>query len=52
MCPKCNKEYKERPAISRYSGEKICPRCGTREAIDYMTKEEQDKIIALAYGSI
>lgn len=33
-CPKCNKEYSDYPAISRLNSEKICPMCGTIEALD------------------
>lgn len=34
ICPKCNKEYTDRPAISREDNKtEICPCCGRREAI-------------------
>lgn len=34
ICPKCNEEYSEYPALSREDNEtKICSACGTKEAI-------------------
>lgn len=51
-CPKCNREFSERSAISRIDGSDICPLCGTKEAIDdavkanMMTREDADTIIA------
>ena len=34
VCPKCGKEYKGHPAISRVDNiTPICPTCGTREAL-------------------
>lgn len=34
ICPKCGREYSGHPAISRDDNKtKICPRCGTNEAI-------------------
>ena len=35
VCPKCNKDYEEHPAISRIDNKsEICPDCGTLEALD------------------
>ncbi|MDD2960014.1 MAG: hypothetical protein PHR92_16135 [Lachnospiraceae bacterium] len=35
ICPVCNKEYSEAPALSRaHRGEMICGECGTMEALD------------------
>lgn len=35
VCPKCNKIYKERPAISRRDNmTEICPNCGISEALE------------------
>lgn len=46
ICPKCNKEYTSRPAISRDSRyREICPLCGTKEAIEILPKEQQDNIL-------
>lgn len=35
VCPSCNQEYSERPALSRVDNmTKICPECGMKEAIE------------------
>lgn len=35
ICPKCNKEFQERPALSRADNKTdICPTCGLKEALD------------------
>ena len=34
ICPKCGREYSEPPAVSRRTGEDICPACGTDEALE------------------
>lgn len=50
VCPKCGKEYKGHPAISRVDNTTpICPECGTREALENMgvPNEEIDKIISI-----
>ncbi len=40
ICPICNKEYKEPPAISRVTRENICPTCGMKEALtDYFKSQ-------------
>lgn len=42
-CPKCNKEYKERPARSRFDNEcEICSECSTREALQIVGKTTQE----------
>lgn len=51
-CPKCGRNYTERPALSRLDNETlICPDCGTREALDSMgiSIEEQDKILGIIH---
>ena len=48
ICPRCGKQYKSPPAISRVDNTTpICPTCGTIEALDSIgiSKEEQDRII-------
>ncbi len=49
ICPKCGREYSQRPALSRVDNETmICPDCGTREALEavfHSSKEEQDRIL-------
>lgn len=34
ICPKCNKQYVEPPALSRIDNSEICSLCGTKEALD------------------
>ncbi len=34
ICPKCNKQYAEPPALSRIDNSEICSLCGTKEALD------------------
>lgn len=53
VCPKCGKEYKGVPALSRKdSSTMICPDCGTREALDSIgvSTEEQEKIISIIHS--
>lgn len=49
ICPKCGREYTDRPALSRTDNEtEICPDCGTREALEATfgcDKAAQDKVI-------
>lgn len=49
VCPKCGESYKGHPAISRVDNTTaICPRCGTREALEslLLPAEEIEKIVA------
>jgi len=49
VCPKCGKEYRGHPAISRADGQTaICPLCGTREALEALglAADEIEKIVA------
>ncbi len=42
ICPKCNKEYTTRSAISRIDNKtRICPTCGLSEAIESIIKYTQ-----------
>ena len=43
ICPKCGKEYTERPAISRIDNSEICPECGALEALDAAGYSEEEK---------
>ena len=44
ICPKCNKKYDEYPAISRVDNKtKICPTCGTKEALDALKNIQKTK---------
>lgn len=48
-CPKCGKEYKGVPALSRVDNTTpICPTCGTRESLEAMgvANDEIEKIIS------
>ena len=45
-CPKCGKQYAERPALSRDgSGTAICPMCGYAEAVAFLPEEQQKDIL-------
>ena len=53
VCPICNREYSERPALSRRDNKtEICPNCGMLEALEDMKKathphggkEEKDEL--------
>ena len=50
-CPKCGQIYTDRPANSRVDGSRICPDCGTREALESIGVglEEQDKILSIIH---
>ena len=42
MCPKCYREYREPPAISRVDDKtEICGNCGMLEALDDFLKDEE-----------
>ena len=51
ICPKCGKEFSERPAMSRRDKSEICPRCGNKEALEdaldagIMTEGEANEIL-------
>ena len=51
ICPKCKKEFSDKPAMSRRDKSEICPLCGHREALEdavnsgAITQEEADEII-------
>ena len=48
-CPLCGKVYRERPALSREdNATRICPDCGTRQALSAMgvDADEQERILA------
>lgn len=53
ICPKCGKEYKGIPALSRVDNSPICSDCGTREALESIgvCLEEQEKILAAIHGA-
>lgn len=49
VCPRCDRNYREPPALSRVDNETlICPNCGTREALAALgvDMEEQEQILA------
>lgn len=51
-CPKCGREYEDRPAISRVDNKtEICPECGTREALESVgiSPEKQEEILREIY---
>jgi len=55
VCPKCGQTYAEPPALSRTDGQtRICPDCGTREALESIGVEpsEQDKILAAIHRNM
>lgn len=48
VCPKCGQTYSAPPALSRVDGQtRICPDCGTREALESIGvgAQEQDAIL-------
>ena len=44
-CPKCSKQYAERPAISQIDSLPICAMCGYKEAVAFLPDEMQDDIL-------
>ena len=46
-CPKCSKQYAERPAMSREDNKPICPMCGYKEAVAFLSESLQDEILKL-----
>ena len=54
-CPKCGRNYKGHPAISRMDNlTPICPLCGTREALEAMGIEadEIEKIVGTVEANL
>lgn len=52
ICPKCEQEYTDAPALSRFDNETfVCPDCGTREALEFIGigKAEQDEILEVIH---
>lgn len=53
ICPKCKEEFTLHPAISRKDGSKICPLCGSKEAIEssleagIISKEDAEETIKM-----
>lgn len=45
ICPKCGKQYAERPAMSRIDSLPICAMCGYKEAVSFLPDEMQDDIL-------
>lgn len=44
ICPKCNKRYKDYPAISREDNKtEICPICGLRESVEAFDENRKKK---------
>lgn len=55
ICPRCGKEYRGVPALSRTDNKtNICPDCGTREALESLGVKplEQDRILAAIHRSM
>ncbi len=55
ICPRCGKEYHERPAVSRKDNKTcICPDCGTREALESIgiDKKEQEEILEIIHRNM
>lgn len=46
-CPKCGKDYKGKPAISREGNKEVCPRCGFIEALEAAGYSEEDMRAAI-----
>lgn len=51
VCPKCGKTYTGRPAMSRDTGEPICPDCGIRQALASIGIDpvEQEKVLEVVH---
>lgn len=44
ICPKCNKKYQDRPAISRSDNKtEICPICGLKEGFEAFKRNREIK---------
>lgn len=51
-CPRCGKEFTDEPALSRKDNcTFICPDCGTREALESLgvETEEREKILNIIH---
>ena len=46
-CPKCGKQYAERPAMSRIDSSPICAMCGYKEAVAFLPDSMQEEILKL-----
>ena len=46
-CPKCGKQYAERPAMSRSDSSPICAMCGYKEAVEFLPDSLQEEILEL-----
>ena len=54
VCPLCGRTYGEAPALSRTDNETlICPDCGTRQALESIgiDAEEREKILSIIHQS-
>lgn len=54
-CPKCGMKYCTPPALSRVDNKtKICPDCGTREALEIigMKTKDQDSVLDTIHGAL
>ena len=54
VCPLCGKTYGEAPALSRTdNGSLICPDCGTRQALESIgiDAEERERILSIIHQS-
>lgn len=53
ICVNCGKAYSGRPALSRKDNKSlICPKCGTRKALDSIgiTEEQKQETLESIYG--
>lgn len=54
ICPFCRRSFSSPPALSRFDNETlICPRCGTREALEVLAfgPEKIEGILSAIYGT-
>lgn len=54
ICPRCGKEYRGYPALSRKDNKTlICPDCGVRESLESIgvDAEEQEKILSIIHNT-
>lgn len=54
ICPRCGKQYRRPPAISRKDNSTpICPECGINEALESIGigKDERERIISSIYDA-